>query len=93
MNYRRAIIRNDEMGRLLAAAVSGGYCWYTWSDDGGTTWATGRQVTTDTVDDEQPGLAEMPDGSLRIAVTQSDAVRMYSSTNDGESWSSVAVLQ
>jgi len=42
------------------------------------------------VEDEQPGLTELPDGSLRIAVTQGDAVRIYKGT--GASWQSVGAL-
>ena len=92
MDFTRAIIRADEMGVLLAAAPSGGFCWFSWSEDGGASWATPRRVTLDAVDDEQPGLAELPDGSLRIAVTQSGAVRLYKSNDAGELWTNVGVL-
>lgn len=92
MAYSRAIIRPNEMGELLTAAIYNAYCWFSWSDDGGVTWETWRQVTLDTCDDEQPGITEMPDGSLRIAVSQSDAVRVYGSTDDGTTWNTVGVL-
>ena len=92
MTYSLAIIRPNELGQLMAAGIVENRCWFTWSDDGGTTWDVGRRVTLEMVDSEQPGLAELPDGSLRIAVTQSDAVRIYGSENAGESWTAVAVL-
>lgn len=92
MSYKRALIRTDELGNLLAASVADGYCWFTWSEDGGATWQTPRRVTLDLADDEQPGLVEMSDGSLRIAVTQSDAVRIYASESAGESWVNVGVV-
>lgn len=86
------MIRTDHQGVLIAVGIVDGYCRYTWSFDGGVTWADSLQVSLDLVDDEQPGLVELPDGALRIALTQGDAVRIYSSENAGESWTVVGVL-
>ena len=85
-------IRSNELGELMAAGLSDSKCYFTWSTDGGTTWETPRLVTPDTVWGEQPGLVELPDGSLRIAVTQQDAVRIYASEDSGENWTSVGAL-
>ena len=92
MDYQRAIVRDDHMGILMAAGLSGGFCYFTWSQDGGSTWEESHLVSQDPCADEQPGLAEMHDGSLRVAITQDSAVRIYKSVNAGMNWTSVAVL-
>jgi hypothetical protein len=95
----KAQIAEDEIGRIHAAGLSGGYCYYERSGDGGATkqvFADGytwRLVSQDTVDDEAPAIEVTASGQVLVALTQGGQVRVYGSELDGWSFDIIGAVE
>ena len=98
-DLNRAAICEEFGGVIHAAGLDGGYCYYERSDDGGATkstfadGSTRRLVTTDLVDEEQPGIEVTRHGMILVAVTEEDVVRVYRSWTDGWGWEIVGSVE
>ena len=98
-NLSKAQICEDVAGRIHAAGLSGSYCYYQQSTDGGATKKTfedgntWRLVSNDPVSDEAPAIEVLGNGVVLVALTQADAVRVYRSFLDGWTFALVGAVE
>ena len=98
-DLNKAQICSDFMGRLHAAGLSNGYCYYERSYSAtaqkvvfpdGNTW---RLVSQDVVEDECPAVEVTQSGQILVAVTQGGVVRVYKSELDGWTFEPVGSVE
>jgi len=92
-------ICEDEAGRIHAVGLSGGYCYYEQSTDGGATkftfedGNTWRLVTQEIVSDEAPTIEHLQNGIILVGLTLGDAVRVFRSRLDGWTFDLVGAVE
>lgn len=79
----------------MGAGISGGFVYFTWSEDNGSTWKPQVLVSPELVADEQPAIAEAEQGAILIAVSMGGAVKVFRSERAGVagSWFLVGTLE